>query len=135
MTTEQLSWIKKAQREFKEKFSTNLEIDWNTMNGVSNTHRFKITRFLKCSLEEVEAKLLELCVENDTSIERIKSIKKISHRKNWKEYFTLMKFAYFCYENNSDLKPCADLVGKERTMINFYAKRYLEYKEKIQKQS
>lgn len=46
-----------------------------------------------------------------------------------------MKFAYFCYESNTDLKPCADLVGKDRTMINFYAKRYLEYKEKIQKYS
>lgn len=81
MTAEQLGWIKKAQREFKEKFGTVLEIDWNAMNGVNSTHRIKITRFQRCSTEEIENKLRELCEENETSIENIKNKKGFAKEK------------------------------------------------------
>jgi len=107
MTKEELIKIKEYQREFKNLFNRNLEIDWELMNGVAK--QISVKKLLYSSCKKFKA---------DVSI--IISGKKLM--RGWtNEKLALRDFANTVIKNKLNIEEAAREIKKDRSIIYYYA--------------
>lgn len=123
MTPEQVSVIKGYQKNYFDRFGERLEIDWLGMKGI------KIKN--KTSLEEYEDKLAaqkqlgdilnELVEKNEGNLEIIKTRRRLSRHLHPKEIRCIAEFSKIVTANRLNKTLAAQLINKDRTMINYYS--------------
>lgn len=121
MDAEQVSKIKEYQRDFEERFSKRLEIDWDTMKGprkCSITFRhFKEQDFI-----DPEQVLLECITKYGASLDKIKDRKTRIHAAgNRRERKAVEEFSKAVIESRINVKEAATLINRDRTMIYHFA--------------
>lgn len=119
MNAEQIAWVKNVQREYRDRFGSTLEVDFNRMN---KTHEYNSDRVrdTTCSssstntIDRVFSQLLDkYSLTRDDLMDRYKSP---SHKKFLHEY------SGYILNNNLHKGYAAALLQKHRTSLYHYAK-------------
>jgi hypothetical protein len=119
MTPEQLFTIKKYQREFKEKFNTKLEIDWDTMNNIGTSRAIiEIINVPNRKAVNLQA-LFEECVsKHNANAKKILDRKiRLSSHDLANERSAVEEFSKIVIKNRLSIKNAAKVLNRDRTSI------------------
>jgi len=119
MTAKELMFIKSAQKEYLEKFGSNLIVDFRAMKKLPTEYTLiKYTNVPFDTAMAVEF-LEKSCKKNKTTIESIK--KRLNNSSKYlKERKVLKEYAEFIYKNGWSPREAAEFVDKERTTIVYH---------------
>lgn len=122
MSPEQLFTIKKYQRDFKEKFNTKLEIDWNVMNNIGNTKAvIDILNVPNRKAVDLKALFTECVTKHKASVEKIMDRKnRLNNHDLTKEKSAVEEFAKIVINNRLSIKNAAKVLNRDRTSIYSY---------------
>lgn len=116
MTAKELMFIKAAQKEFFNKFGSELIVDFRAMKKLPA--EYTLIKYSNIPFDTVRAVafLEKCCKKNDTSIENIK--KRLNNSSKYlKERKVLKEYAEFIYKNGWSPREAAEFIDKERTTI------------------
>jgi hypothetical protein len=116
MTTKELMFIKKVQKEYFDQFGSRLVIDFSAMKNLPG--HYTLIKYTNTPFDLVAALnfLEKSCKKNNTSIENIK--KKLSNASKYiKERRVIKEYSEFIYKNGWSPREAAQLVDKDRTTI------------------
>lgn len=128
MTTQQVAFIKNAQREFFEKFSVKLEIDWPVMAGKAAKKEFTSAPVREYNFtrvydeKEIKKELNKLCKEYNADLKVIQT-SRCTSGTNVNEWKVLRMFSYYVISNNLNIEKCGELINKDRTVFYHHAKK------------
>lgn len=120
--TEELMFIKRVQREFKQRFGKNLPVDFPKLKGLrlraSIDERFNSAADQERQMDEL---LAVLCKQYDTTIEQVREKKYLQAKDSFRERAVVQSFCQVALELNWDLKLAAAAVKRDRSL--FYKMR------------
>jgi len=119
MSPNELHWIQKRQKEFKEKFNKDLIIDFSSMNEIPP--ETNILRFYRKSLPafETDKVFYSLLKKHDLSLESVTKIR--TTETNVKLF--LKEFSLVILKTNHSIPYAANLINKHRSVLYYYAHR------------
>ena len=110
-------FIKRVQREYKERFKETLEIDWNKMNGITEPF---IPYSRSFNEDAALSKLNDLCNIHSTDIATIRN-NNLRGAKFRNEQYVLFKWCRWIRENGYFEGEASKLINKDRSLIYYYS--------------
>lgn len=127
MQSNELSSIKRYQREFFATFGRRLEIDWEAMNGVKSAPIEDFNYFTEEGKMLTAAKILDSCIKkHDADINKITNREKRLKSSDYvKERAAIVEFSKLVMHHKLNKINAAKLINRDRTMFYTYAKKNL----------
>lgn len=120
MTAVELNWIKQRQKEFKDRFSKKLEVDFVSMQGMEKTI-YTLSR--SKDLKQVEDILAVACIRWGADVDKIKNKSNRLHIASMEhEKLAMIDFCRQVVSGRLNIKHAASLVNRDRTVIYHFGK-------------